>query len=368
MPTEHTVRKAWLRLRKKLTGKRDEALLQPNGLERASLQRFDELTHPHVELLDKAFEVSLQSWSRKNEPGSWLKVLVLPPCDGTGLVETWARAAGHQVLQAPPRDELTAVRTAVVPELAGSGLLVIPRLEHWFLRQRNGLQSIRALLAQLTMLERHCVIACNSWAWQFLVKAAGADLMLPRPLTLAAYDAERLGKWFEQLAADDEKRPLTFRLASTGEDVLACNDKDELQSGHLQQLAARSLGIPWVAGRLWRASLNATIASEDLPERAVRATADDARTVWVAEVGDPGLPRGHEDRSLLALQALLIHDGLTARQLEAVLPATGEPDVIPALLAGGFLDREEQTFRVRALAYPAARRALQSAGFPLGQM
>jgi hypothetical protein len=192
---------------------------------------------------------------------------------------------------------------------------------------------------------------------------------LPSPQTLSATDAQHLQAWFEEIAVDDVGKRITFRLAKSGYDVLASDDNGKLHNTHLQQLAARSEGIPWVAANLWRASLNARRSSEDdLPERARRATGGDERTLWITDVNDSRLPQGHEDRSLLALHALLIHESLTAEELGAVLPATGEPDVIPALVAAGIVERDAHLLRVRAIAYPAIRQALRSAGFPSGRL
>ncbi|UTW09064.1 hypothetical protein [Pseudomonas benzenivorans] len=366
MPTEHAVRKALTKLKKKLSGNDEESVLRQDGLERASLKGLDAMCQSADGFLRDALDTEVASWLKAEASGSWLKLLIVPSCDPQGLVEDWARAAGHQVLAAPARHELLR-EDAVAPDLDGSGLLVIPRLEHWFIRQRHGLHMIRALLARLPTLERRCLICCNVWAWRFLVKSVGADLLLPRPQTLAATDAAGLHAWFAPTAVDDVGRRITFRLAKSGVDVLATDDSGALRHGHLQQLAARSGGIPWVAVHLWRASLNVRRSpDEDLPERARRATGNDERTVWIGDVDDCRLPPGHEDRSLLALQALLIHESLTAQELDAVLPATGEPDVIPALVAAGFVEREGPLFRVRALAYPAVRQALRSAGFPTG--
>ncbi len=367
MPTERVIRKALTRVRKKLARTSEDPLLQPDGLERASLQGLDELTRPSADLLREALDERFGDGSGRQPSDSWLTLLVLPPCDETGIVGDWARDAGHQLLASPQRHELIADRRAAAPDLDGAGLLVIPRLEQWFVRQRNGLQMLRSLLARLAVLERRCLIGCNSWAWRYLVKAVGADALLPRPLTLDACDALRLKAWFAEHAVDDAGRPLTFRLTNSGQDVLETDESGALQSGHLQQLAARSLGIPWAAAHLWRASLSVKTASDDLPERALRATADDFRTVWVADIDDGNLPPGHEDRSLLALQALLIHDALTEAELDSVLPATGEPDVMPALVAAGFVQREARLSprlshaNFRASGLVAAKLAGQSA-------
>ena len=186
MPTESAVRRALLRIKKKLGVANEDPVLQQAGLKRASLKGLDEVANASRDLLRGALDDTLQDWLKHDAPASWLKVLVLPPCDTAGVVDAWARAAGHQVLPSPQRHELTTDRGASAPDLDGTGLLVIPQLEHWFVRQRDGLRMIRSLLARLAGLERHCLIGCNSWAWRFLVKAAAADAMLPQPQTLAA--------------------------------------------------------------------------------------------------------------------------------------------------------------------------------------
>ena len=108
-----------------------------------------------------------------------------------------------------------------------------------------------------------------------------------------------------------------------------------------------------------------------MSDRAAKATASDARTVWVVETDDAvdiKLPPSNEDRSLLVLQALLIHGALTTAEIDAVLPATGEPDMLAALLASGHLQRDQKDgrYRVKPAAYPAVRRALLTADFPTG--
>ena len=368
MPAEDALRKVVMKLRQRLGLAAEGPVLQQGGLERASPKWLEAASMPPVWIHDEALAEGLRDWLQHDAPDSWVNLLVVPPCGPAGRMEDWASAAGHQVLPPPQRHELTATQAVALPDMQGAGLLVIPCLEHWFIRQCNGLHTVRSLLAQLATLERHCLVACNSWAWSFLVKSVGADALLPRPRTLAALDAAGLQKWFAAYAIDDSNRPINFRLAKNGQDVLETNVAGALESGHLQQLAARSLGIPWVARDLWRASLHLKIESADLPERASQTTANDARTVWVSDLDDGRLPHGHEDRALLVLQALLIHDALTVKEIEVVLPATGEPDVLPALLAGGFVQREAGLVRVRATAYPAVRKALRAAGFPSGRM
>lgn len=65
------------------------------------------------------------------------------------------------------------------------------------------------------------------------------------------------------------------------------------------------------------------------------------------------------------LQSLLIHDELDAADLAATLPSDGDPDVVSALVATGFVERSEGRIRVCASAYPTVRELLEAAGYPL---
>ncbi len=368
VPKEHALRVAWSRLQQRITGDSDEDPLLPRGgLERSSRHVLDDLADPPdcAPVLQSLAE-NLGASAAGSRTAPRLQFVVVPPCDRTGTVETWARAAGHAVLPAPERGPDTDLgHSAATPGLEGEGLLVVPRLERWFLRQRHGLHAVRALLIGLAASERRCVVGCDAWAWRYLAKAADAELMLPRPLTFHPFDAARLQCWFAELAADGGD-DVTFRLARNGENVLATDEAGQPCSNWLHQLAARSGGIPWVAWHLWRASLQVRIEETALSDRAARAVAGDRQTVWIVDTEDFRLPSAHEGRSMLALQALLIHGRLTADEVHAVLPSTGEPNVLPALVTSGHLRCEHGRYSVRPTAYPAVRQALQAADFPMG--
>ncbi|MEO7917020.1 MAG: hypothetical protein ABIR16_05200 [Dokdonella sp.] len=372
MPTEHVFRTAWVRLKGRVSGPEDPLLLH-SGLDQASLTVINELADPpDWGPLMLAFDEQFVAWSRDTSPDARVRTIVVPPCDSAGTLAIWAHTRGHTLLPDPDRIDLTDPDAiARVPDLTGDGLLVIPRLEHWFLRERNGLHALRSLLSRLARSERRCLVGCDSWAWRFIVKSAGADLALPRPVAFEAFDACRLREWFAALARDSNGITATFRLARNGEDVLACDDGGEPRDAHLRQLASLSGGIPWVAWHLWRASLKVSSDQGSLSDRAAGTTANDARTVWIVGVDhDLELPPANETRTLLVLQALLIHDGLTPEEIDTVLPTTGEPPMLAALLASGHLQRDHGSdrYRVRPTAYPAVRKALEAAGFPTGVM
>ncbi|MDQ2778298.1 MAG: hypothetical protein M3Y32_01940 [Pseudomonadota bacterium] len=374
MPAVHALKRFATMLRKRIQQDADDPVLANDRLQRASSDEIDSIVAPpaHGSLLTE-LDRSLNAWCEEASPPVWLKVVVLPPGDRQPLLQSWAEAHGYPLLQPPQRARLLDPPTIDAEALQGSGVLVIPDLAGWFLRHRNGLQSVRSLLLLLSRAQRHCVLGCNSWAWAFLCRAAGADLLLPPAITFRAFDAMRLRAWFDSLAAATAQREaVTFRLAGSGVDVLAQDSSGELDNAYLKRLAARSFGIPWVAWHLWRLGLRSRLEGNGLSDKALKriehTTAGDERTVWVVGFDELVLPKKHADEALLVLQALLIHGTLDASSLRAVLPHLGEAELLPALIRAGFVLRTELDYHVLPSAYPQAREALAAAGYPLDHL
>lgn len=463
MPTEHAIRRYWRLLRRHFKQDESEPMSAGERLKPATRKLLDSVAAPPAYgVLMEELQSAVQAWQADAAPGAaWMQAVVLAPCDHSDLVGTWAEQHDHAVLRPPARDALAHSAAQIDWELlAGDGLLVVPQLERWFLRQRDGLVTVRGLIEALSQLERPCIVSCNSWAWAFLEKAAGAGLVLPRAVTFQAFRAKQLNAWFTGLAqreaiagatiwhgalgphtaspgADNggetaqsdapsdaqadlrtavdldlethaaPGRPLVFRLASTGADVLTeispqdhdadeANHHDEKKprkprDGYLRRLAARSLGIPWVAWSLWRDGLQAAADTDQVSEKIKQTVQDDGRTLWVSNLPEFSLPLDYERPALLVAHALLLHGALTRSQLQGVLPAQEQPGVLAALLSAGYLEwadsgagqmaapqhssphedqrvraHPEREVRVRASAYPALHTALKTAGFPTG--
>lgn len=368
MPAEERFRSLVARVHAVLKPKETKPVIASDRLKRTTLDRLDEVVAPPacgplLEELDRA----VASWRGTRAKRSHLMLIVMPPCDETAIVELWAKQNGHRILPAPARGALIASGTADVPDLAGEDLLVVPRLEDWVLRHRDGLRAVRALLAAMDGARRPIVVGCNSWAWAFLGKAAGADLLLPDPVTFRPFGAPRLHDWFSELAAPDGTPALRFRLPKTGEDVLARNADGGPASDYLETLAARSRGIPSVAWHLWRRSLRSR--DEGVAADAAKLATDrdpGEQTLWVAALDEYVLPQAQQQTALLLLQALLIHGPLTAEHLGLVLPIVGDSSIAPVLVRAGFLTRQADAFACCAAAYPAIREGLAAAGLPMG--
>ncbi len=416
MPAESVVRAVWRRIKERFDTSDRDPVRADNHLQVTTLKALDEVAGlPACGPLLDDFDVAMRTWL--DEPdGTFHCVVVLPPCDTTDLIGTWARSCGHTVLCAPKRkqghalsivegtfEEMRAEKCAKdakgiaqTPEKEAA-LLVIPQLESWFLRRRNGLDAVRALLVELQQSERRCLIGCNSWAWAFLVRAVGAALVLPSPRTFVAFDAKRLKAWFAELAAQTGSDRVAFRLAISGIDVFETKDGGALTSNYLQELAARSNGIPWVAWHLWRNALRTGIdasktqrpgentdahgphtgGQSDAPARTQAHQVDGCpkngvhgseRVFWVTGVPDPELPQHQNENALLVLHALLMHGALDQDELLGVLPDATAIEVLPALLRAGFIEQREGQLAVLPSAYPAVRRRLLADGFPVGDL
>ncbi len=371
LPREEAARRYVGRLLALFQRKKSEPFIADDKLHRATLRRLDEVVAPPAcGTVLAEIDATVEAWLATLPSAPHILTVVLPPCDENAVVETWARQAGHQVLPPPSRQDLVAPEETVRPDLGGTGILVVPRLEDWFLRHRDGLRTVRALLSALDAVDRPVVVGCNGWAWAFLAKSAGAGALLPDPVTVRPFDAARLHGWFVSLAKAEATGSMRFRLPSTGEDVLAVDEQDTPRSDYLRRLAGRSLGIPWVAWHLWRRSLRTgddeTVADD---ARAVVTDGDASeQTMWVAALDEYLLPGTGDDATLHVLHALLVHGALTAAELALVLPGVGGFDMIPVLVRSGFVERRGEYLVCRAAAYPAIRDGLEAAGFPMGRV
>lgn len=356
------------RVSRRFTANDDEPFIADDRLRRTQLAQPDQSGSPVCGLLRDELDATLGPWTRQSRPDSWLKVIVLPSCDRLGIVRDWAMRHQHQVLAPPVRGELLRTQgPPPLPALEGPGVLVIPRLERWYLRHQNGLAWIRALLVALDRLQRHCVIGCDSWAWQFLRKSVVADFMLPTGITFQAFDAARLHRWLSDLAREEAADSITFRLASSGERLLSLGEDQNQPHNHFRQLAASSLGIPWVAWQLWNRSLRSRIEGPEAGDGSAVDGGDD-QTMWVSALEEFSLPGHHHQEALLILQAILLHDSLSIDEVALVVP---NPDVLPmvaALANAGLVERSAGEVRCRPAAYPSIRQALSTAGMPMDKL
>lgn len=359
--TEHVTLPPWpqkaalqaaLARTRQLLGRRREPFMADDRLRRPAW--LDEVTQARSPLCLPALDALTRLLEDSGEPD--LRLIMLPPCDDNALLATWAQRHGLDCLPPPGHSALLDDEPPIVELPAGDAPLVIPDLGQWFLRHHHGLRHLRALLEQLNRRSRRCIIGCNSWTWAFLRKAVRIDLTLPAPLTLSPLEEMPLRDWMADRMAESTPVDRRFRLSDSGRDLLALNENGRPDHDYFRQLAARSLGIPWVAWHLWQYSLRERLDPEE---------DDDREILWVVALEEIALPGGGQTEFLLILHALLIHGALTRELLVKVLPDMTLDPLLQALETNGYVARHPGGYTCCASAYPAIRRGLETAGFPM---
>lgn len=368
LPVVEGLQATWLGWKELWHRDEQEPLIKDDRLRGVTTERLNQVVAPPAcgPVLAE-MGVSFNGWLQQ-ATGERLQTVVLPPCEQSGVVRAWAKEQGCEVLEPPPRAALLA-ENFTPPSLAGEGVLVVPNLEHWFLRHTRGLRYIRWLLDAITHSERRMLISCNSWAWLFLVKTMRIDALLPTPQIFNAFTAKRLKQWFSAIA-HSSGAGVAFIDTESGDEVLA-----EVEGAHdrLTSLAAKSQGIPWVAWHMWRHSLREELEAEEGEKLAKKIAAKQAeeeqaearQTLWVAALNEYSLPGYVGDDSLFILHTLLLHDGLTKEHLALTLPFAGAYNTANGLLMAGlvYMD-EQQELHCTPEAYPAICQGLKKAGFP----
>ncbi len=389
VPTQEAVRRWWDIIMDRFRNEEDQPLIAGDELHSAPEKLVDEVAPPPAcgPLLDD-LQITLDDWLVDPEPADPIRLIVLPPCDDSEILQTWVqgRPQGKAFTRIDPplREALMDGGTLPDPFKGKSGPIFIPRLERWFIRRVGGLDAVRDLLEAIERYPDKVLIGCNSWAWQFLDKAAQAGMALPEPLMFRQFDADRLFNWFRTMAQSEPSGGksavvATIRLPGTAGRVF----DDDMEEGgpveeHFRRIAAESLGIPWIAWNLWRGSLRQGDLN-DLGEGAGSTLRDlkDETTLWTSALEQHTLPKTGEQATLMTLHALLIHGGLHAHEIEAVVPFGGHHNTIPLLRRAGLITRHsdngtgpdgEGRWIVVPSAYPAIRSGLQTAGMPMDRL
>ncbi len=353
MAADESIRNFSWKIWKRFGGKDEDPFISEDSLKWASDKHSAGIESPPAcGPIMEEMQATFAEWICDPNPSRWLQLVVLPPADTNDLLRTWAIEHDHRIIDPPPRESLLDhSKVASVPLDCENTLVVIPQLERWFLRHQDGMMHVRRLLLQASKTKRHLIIGCNSWAWQFLNKAVSAGRLLPLGLTFNAFDADRLRNWLMPLSQSDNASEYVFRQSKNG--LIADSD-------YFAKLAARSLGIPWIAWHLWHRAIRVRPSDQNIGHPKF----PDEQTRWVSELEDLSLPIEDVDAALLTLQALLIHGGLTEEELDLATPSVDASNVLPSLVEADFVAHQNDGFQCKPDAYPAIRSRLVSAGFP----
>ena len=337
-------RTTWLRIRDNL------------GLKRPDANVFEDLRPLDVELLDKLvpmprhgslyrrLDSAIGRWLTDETQSQKTQIIVYPPTDDGRFLKGWAEKHHLDIIVSPNRSSLQKGIPSALEAVTRQGLVIIPDLQQYFLREIGGLEVVKTLLLAVSNSSYPAILGCNSWAWQFLIKAVNAHHLLPTALVPQAYTASQINSWFKRLSRECG---LPVHSLKSGGDIFAGSDP----SPEIKQITFRSRGVPWVAWDLWRRSLHA------------RESAD-SDIVWVSLQPERSLVDTDEKACLLILQSLLIHGRISAEYLARTVPRFDISTHVSMLERQGWISEIDGQLRVRGDAYPRVRNALASANYP----
>lgn len=331
----------------------------------AETRLLDEIVAPPAnEPLLTELDCTLKDWIDSQAPDQRIKTLIFPPCDRGNILRKWAEQKKLPILEVTDFERKMSKSPSKIGDLFETDILVIPRLEDWFRRAETHLSSIRLLLSALENYPNKIILGCNSWAWQFLRKSCEIDSICLNPMTFQAFDAERLNNWLGGLSEGPSKGELEFKSAKTGKDAFGLNSDTDEKNEFMSDLANKSLGIPWVAWNIWRASLR---VSREKDQSLTQTEQEESRlqTLWISELRDFSLPDRQDQRALLVLQTLLLHNGLSREEIDLTIPNSQYSNVLPALINAGMVEKVEGIYHCVPAAYPSIRDGLRSAGYPV---
>lgn len=393
-PTQGKVRKGIFGLWDRLGwGKKPRPVFRESNLSQVPRELLDEVVPvPDWSAGIAAVTTSLGDWLDATQPAPPVQVFVGPCYSGTAqILAQWAGARGWDLLAPPEPEQILAGGKEWLAQAddGSDAPLVLPHLEHCYLRHYNGLTLLRRLLEIILSHRRRWLVGCDSWAWAYFRQVFSVDAMLRSPWILAPFGQERLQVWLPEVIKGAPTPGFVFRQSDTGkfilppvlsrETELPDQDRPEPAAGpnlsnFLKYLAAYSRGIPGIAWAVWRQSLYDAMLQEAEEKEAVEGDAPPAapgagKTILVkpwSQIARPTVPILPERTQLLmVLHALLLHGGLKERLLPEVLPLAPMEiiEYLYFLQNSGLVEADQGFWHVTPQGYPAVRQELQSEGY-----
>jgi hypothetical protein len=339
-----------------------------------------------------AVTASLGDWLDATQPETPVQVFVGPCYSGTAqILAQWAEARGWDLLPSPEPEQILAGGKEWLAQADddGGAPVVLPHLEHCYLRHYDGLTMLRRLLEIILSHRRRWLVGCDSWAWAYFRQVFNVGAMLRPPWILAPFDQERLQVWLPEVIEGAPTPGFVFRQSDNGRFILppAPGGKTELPdrdqpepagspnlSNFLKYLAAYSRGIPGIAWAVWRHSLYVAMMQEAEEKEAAAGGEPSAapmagKTIWVKpwpQIDRPTVPNLPErPQFLMVLHALMLHGGIKERLLPEVLPLAPMEiiEYLYLLQNAGLVETDQGFWRVTPQGYPAVRQELQSEGY-----
>jgi hypothetical protein len=290
----------------------------------------------------------------------------LPGSGNAQILFRLAKSLGWRLIPAPdPQQILTQdlawldwTRSAEIP-------WVLCDLGKTYLRHVRGLTLVRQLLARInSKAAGPGIIGCDSWSLAYLRRVL--PVPFPEAVVAQAFDDHALGRWLNHRAHDGCGRQIHFRQADNGETVLPADD-DAKASAFVNQLAARSFGIPGIALEIWRRALKRE-PDETTGDQTSETGSADGVTIWVEpweKMPSCVIPSDLGPASPVLMHTLLLHNGLPRDLTVDLLPfsATETGRTLVALTDAGIVQTHRGELKISARWYPSVRAYLNGEGY-----
>ncbi len=286
-------------------------------------------------------------WAQVAENAVARRAFVHPPMNEDTLTD-WADHHGLPVLHCDGN----------LHDFGDAACILIPQLETFFARDHNKLAPLFDLFSDLAGFKGKVLVGCNSWAWRYLKQFDDALLLFGNADTFPAFDKNALAAILEGALSHNGKRD-TFSSVESGNSILARDDDDGLTDPYLENLAGRSLGLPWVAIEMFFRGIAETKDKEK---------ASDAGRIWVDLPAACSLPANGSDALLFALHALMIHGSRSIDALNDLLPQRVPNGIWTELNRTGFINLQDDRVQCAIRSYPDIRSELGAAGFNLDEL
>ena len=306
----------------------------------------------------RALEIAVKEKTGSAEAPSVMMVAGLPGSDNAQILSRLANALGWRLIPAPdPQQILTQDLTWLDWTKSTDTPWVLPDIAKTYLRHVRGLPLVRQLLARINSnAAGPGVIGCDSWALAYLRRVV--PIPFPKAVVAQAFDDHALGRWLNRRADDGYGRQIHFRQAHNGETILPA-DADTKASAFINQLAARSFGIPGIALEIWRRALKRE-PDQTAGDQASETETADGITIWVEpweKIPSLVVPSNLGSASPVLMHSLLIHNGLPRDLVVDLLPfsATETGRTLLALTDAGIVENHQGELKISARWYPSVK-------------
>lgn len=314
----------------------------------------------------QALEILAKNKTGSAEAPSVMMVTGLPGSGNAQILFRLAKSLGWRLIPAPdPQQILTQDLAWLDWTKSAETPWVLCDLGKTYLRHVRGLTLVRQLLARInSKAAGPGVIGCDSWSLAYLRRVL--PVPFPEAVVAQAFDDHALGRWLNHRAHDGCGRQIHFRQADNGETVLPADD-DAKASAFVNQLAARSFGIPGIALEIWRRALKRE-PDETTGDQTSETGSADGVTIWVEpweKMPSCVIPSDLGPASPVLMHTLLLHNGLPRDLTVDLLPfsATETGRTLVALTDAGIVQTHRGELKISARWYPSVRAYLNGEGY-----